>query len=693
MDNKNNNSKKTDNKQSNIDLRALELIKEQAAKTTNKAERTKLLEKFKAIIAGDEQVAKEIHKLYDPDYVDEDEEDVDDSDFDFDEIIIPDAVPANVSNNDESDDADEDEDEDEIDDDIQLEESDDTPTLAVQDVASDAEGGVGDVVNDYLESSFVAKQMKQYENDMWDNCDVDYVDMHKNTYEHVFEPDKKDVSLNGIKKYKDNLQRYRNSEDSAVAAYRNSFEKIRANESSHNYEVNDACSKKAQIHFRSGFALAFIAALIGLAAGITLLIFTIKFGDHASSKGMSDEYYLFYIAKAIGIALTVFSPVSLIANIFFFNKEKGKSKFERVRAKDPVTKEMCNPKVQAQKYAGSLARGIIVFILIVGMIIGSLVFFLPAYKAVEVDSKDYGYTFEVEEDANGEEVAYITGVYDEKMLPEVVTYYYEANIPTEVSRGGKTYKVVGVRKLYNNSIQRLVIGDHIKSIDVGAFVGCNDLKEIVFKDNLTDKRPIYYWFYNSNNYEYSIPSELHKIDYTPVGKNKSDLVVPNEIFRNLPNVTDIKVSGATKIGNRAFLDCTSLTNLDLGDCAENLQIVEDSLYSCKSLEKLSLPTVNFGKSYTSQKYNVITYLFGSFNMSYLTEIIVTQDTSIPEYAFYYAVSLQTIRLEKAVTVGDECFVCCSELTGIYVKPSLKKYIDENRDNVLWFSDNAKVYEI
>ena len=72
MDNKNNNSKKTDNKQSNIDLRALELIKEQAAKTTSKAERTKLLEKFKAVIAGDEQVAKEIHKLYDPDYVDED---------------------------------------------------------------------------------------------------------------------------------------------------------------------------------------------------------------------------------------------------------------------------------------------------------------------------------------------------------------------------------------------------------------------------------------------------------------------------------------------------------------------------------------------------------------------------------------------------------------------------------------------
>ncbi len=689
MDNKNNNSKKTDNKQSNIDLRALELIKEQAAKTTNKAERTKLLEKFKAIIAGDEQVAKEIHKLYDPDYVDEDEEDVDDSDFDFDEIIIPDAVPANASNNDESDDADEDEDEDEIDDDIQLEESDDTPTLAVQDVASDAEGGVGDIVNDYLESSFVAKQMKQYENDMWDNCDVDYVDMHKNTYEHVFESDKKDVSLDGIKKYKDNLQRYRNSEDSAVAAYRNSFEKIRANESSHNYAVNDACRKKAKIHFRSGFALAFIAALIGLAAGIALLIFTIKFGGHASSKGMDDEYYLFYIAKAIGIALTVFSPVSLIANIFFFNKEKDKSKFERVRAKDPVKKETHNHNVIAQKYAGSLARGIIVFILIVGMIIGSLVFFLPAYKAVEVDSKDYGYTFEVEEDANGEEVAYITGVYDEKMLPEVVTYYYEANIPTEVSRGGKTYNVVGVRKLYNNSIQRLVIGDHIKSIDVGAFVGCNSLKEIVFKDNLTDKRPIYYWFCNSNNYEYSIPSELRKIDYTIVGDSRS---MPSDLFKSLSNVTEIKVSGVTGITEGAFDECSSLENLDLRNCDEYITIESGTLRYCTSLKKLTIPHVEFGEY--SKTYNVFSYLFGnSSKASNLTEIDVTASKRIFNYVFYGTDSLQIIKLENAKMIGYYNFGNCTSLEKIYVCKTGKEYLKSHNQDKLFYGIDISQVEI
>lgn len=692
MDNKNNNSKKTDNKQSNIDLRALELIKEQAAKTTNKAERTKLLEKFKAIIAGDQQVAKEIHKLYDPDYVDEDEEDVDDSDFDFDEIIIPDAVPANVSNNDESDDADEDEDEDEIDDDIQLEESDDTPTLAVQDVASDAEGGVGDVVNDYLESSFVAKQMKQYENDMWDNCDVDYVDMHKNTYEHVFEPDKKDVSLGGIKKYKDNLQCYRKSEGSAVAAYQSSFRKICANESAHNEKLYRVCNRKAETHFRSGLALAIIAAIIGLAAGITLLIFTSRFGDHASSKGMTNEYDLLYIAKAIGIALTAFSPVSLIANIFFFNKEKNKSKLVKVKVKDPVTNKTGKHPVVAQKFAGSLARGIIVFFLIVGMIIGSLVFFLPAYKAVEVDSKDYGYTFEVEENANGEEVAYITGFYDEKMLPEVVTYYYEANIPTEVSRGSKTYKVVGVRKLYNNSIQRLVIGDHIKSIDMGAFVGCNSLKEIVFKDNLTDKRPIYYWFYNSDNDNNSIPDELRKIDYTPVGKNKSDLVVSNDMFKNLSNVTDIKVSDATEIGSGAFLNCSSLTNLDLGDCDEYITIESGTLRYCTLLKKLTIPHVEFGEY--SKTYNVFSYLFGnSSRASNLTEIDVTASKRILNYVFYGADSLQIIKLENAQMIGYYNFGNCTSLEKIYVCKTGKEYLKSHNQDRLFYGIDISQVEI
>jgi len=694
MDNKNNNSKKTDNKQSNIDLRALELIKEQAAKTTSKAERTKLLEKFKAIIAGDEQVAKEIHKLYDPDYVDEDEEDVDDFDFDFDDIIIPDAVPANASNNDESDDADEDEDEDEIDDDVQLEESDDTPTLdaqdVLQDVASDTEGGVADVVNDYLESSFVAKQMKQYENDLWDNCDADYVDMHKNTYEHVFEPDKKDVSLGGIKKYKDNLQRYRKSEDSAVAAYRNSFEKICVNESSHNNEVSDACSKKAKAHFKSGLALAIIAAIIGLAAGITLIVFTSKFGDHASSKGMDDEYYLFYIAKAIGIALTVFSPVSFIANIFFFNKEKGKSKLEWVRAKDPVTKETGNHKVYAQKFAGSLARGIIVLILIVGMIIGSLVFFLPAYKTVEVDSKDYGYNFTTSKNAEGEDVAYITGVYDEKMLPEVVTYYYEANIPTEVSRGGKTYKVVGIKELNLKSIQRLVIGDHIKSIDIGAFEGCNSLKEIVFKDNLTDKRPIYYWFYNSSSDDYSIPSELSKIDYTIVGDSRS---MPSDLFKNLSNVTEIKVSGVTGITKGAFDECSSLENLDLRNCDEYITIESGTLKYCTLLKKLTIPHVEY-EDY-SKTYNVFSYLFGnSSRASNLTEIDVTACKRIASnYVFYGAESLKIIRLENVKMMGYYNFGNCTSLEKIYICKTGKEYLESHNQDRLFYGIDISQVEI
>lgn len=729
MDNKNNNSKKTGNNESKIDVRALELVKEQAAKTTSKAERAKLLEKFKAILAGDEDVAKEIHKLYDPDYIDEDEDD----DFDFDDFDIPDFIQNSASDNDDNVDED-DEDDDNIEDNAQNDEqkpkkstssmsldnadgfsisnelgkidysldgTGDVSQVVIEkpdfsDVASDSEGGVADVVNDYLESAFVAKQMKQYEKDLWDSCEADYLDMHKNTYQHVFEPDKKDVSLNTTKKYKDNLQRYRKSEDAAVAAYSDSFNNICENKQNHDEKLGGVFDRNARSHFKGGFALAVIAAIIGLVAGIALLVFTNRFDGHAQYKGMSDESDWFYIAKSISIALIVFSPVSLIANIFFFRREDGSRRIVRIKAKDPVTGQSVTRKHFVQRYAGSLARGIIVFILIIGMIVGSLWFFLPAYKSVEIESKDYGYTFDIVQNSDRGEVAYITGVYDEKMLPEVVDYYYEANIPTEVSRYGKTYKVVGIKLLNNSNITRLVIGEHIESIETGSIVSSN-LKEIVIKDNRKEKGPIYEWF-GSGSDEYSIPSELTKIDYTIVG-NDSDCYVSGNMFDKLSNVTDIKISDATSIGSNAFSECTNLRNLDLGDCNKNFTMNMGSLSNCQYLEKLSLPSVEFGKSaYGDSVRNVVEYLcynyyLGYNYMRYLTEITVTKDTSIPDYAFCQVYYVQTIRLENAVTVGKYCFAGCDSLTSIYVQPSLKKYIENNRGTLLYSSANANVYEI
>ena len=117
---------------------------------------------------------------------------------------------------------------------------------------------------------------------------------------------------------------------------------------------------------------------------------------------------------------------------------------------------------------------------------------------------------------------------------------------------------------------------------------------------------------------------------------------------NLCGATEIKISDkVTKIDERAFKDCKSLTSVDFLDC-RGLTILNNCAFeSCDSLKEVKLPA--------SLK-------------------------SIGEGAFFECQSLERMDLSRCTSlknIGLYTFIGCKNLSGIKLPASLKGYIGDN----------------
>ena len=119
--------------------------------------------------------------------------------------------------------------------------------------------------------------------------------------------------------------------------------------------------------------------------------------------------------------------------------------------------------------------------------------------------------------------------------------------------------------------------------------------------------------------------------------------------------TVILPEGLTAIGNGAFSDCTSLTEITL---PESLTSIGDSAFSgCSSLKEITIPA------------GVTSIGDGVFSgCSSLTEITIPEGvTSIGDWAFSDCTSLTEITLPESLTgIGDSAFSGCSSLKEITI---------------------------
>lgn len=157
------------------------------------------------------------------------------------------------------------------------------------------------------------------------------------------------------------------------------------------------------------------------------------------------------------------------------------------------------------------------------------------------------------------------------------------------------------------------------------------------------------------------------------------LIIEYEAFSGADKLKYIEFKNAKTIESYAFSGATSLTSITIPNSV--ISIGEYAFSGASSLESMTIPFL--GQSRTSSYLTDFGYIFGksSFTGSYLangyyipnnlTEVVITDATSIGNSAFYGVRSLTSITISNSVTsIGNYAFSGSIGLTSIIIPNSV-----------------------
>ena len=246
--------------------------------------------------------------------------------------------------------------------------------------------------------------------------------------------------------------------------------------------------------------------------------------------------------------------------------------------------------------------------------------------------------------------------------------------------------------LENDTLQTVVIGTGVTSIDETAFQNCTNLQTISIPDSVS--------IVGASAFErchilssVSISSTNSQI--TSIGSyafyhciSLLSITIPNNItsinestFNNCYNLATVTIepsANITSIGSYSFYGCTSLLQITLPN---RVSIIGSyAFYGCTSLLQITLPNrVSIIGSYAFYECNLLPSIhiegvsiindYTFYECSGLTNITIsnTNITSIGSYAFYGCSNLPSITIPININIiNDSTFQNCSSLTSVTI---------------------------
>ena len=206
---------------------------------------------------------------------------------------------------------------------------------------------------------------------------------------------------------------------------------------------------------------------------------------------------------------------------------------------------------------------------------------------------------------------------------------------------------------WRSYLSEIVIPASVNSIGHGAFTGCSSLTCISIPKSVIclNGNPFFLW---NSKLECLSPNFVYEDDVL-FNKDKSRIIS----FRNRNVESYVIPSSVTSIGDRAFNDCSSLSEIVIP--ASVTSIGDSAFCSCRSLCKIVIP---------ASVTNIGDHAFSG--CSSLSEIVIPSSvTSIGDCAFHDCSSLSEIVIPSSVTsIGDSAFWGCSSLSEIVIPSSV-----------------------
>ncbi|MBP3361000.1 MAG: leucine-rich repeat protein [Clostridia bacterium] len=247
-----------------------------------------------------------------------------------------------------------------------------------------------------------------------------------------------------------------------------------------------------------------------------------------------------------------------------------------------------------------------------------------------------------------------------------------------------------------SSLTDITIPDSVTSIDGSVFSGCSSLKNINVSENNKD-----YCSINGNLFS---KDKTELLRYA-IGKGDTSYTIPDSVtsigmraFLGCSSLTDIVIPDSViSIRTNAFGECSSLTSIAIPNSVTELGV--GVFNGCISLSDISVSESNNdycsinGNLFSKNKMTLIQYAIGKKDTSYtipdsvtsigeraflgcssLTDIIIPNSvTSIGEWAFSYCDSLISIKIPSGITsIEDYTFSSCHNLTSVKIPDSVTK---------------------